>query len=53
MGGATPPARRKPGCPKCTAKPAEWTGEHAPGERRAAQARVFGTSGKAAAARRS
>ena len=30
-------ARREPGCPKCTAKPAERTGGHAPGERRATQ----------------
>lgn len=42
-------ARREPGCPKCTAKLAEWTGEYAPGERRATQPRVFDASEKAAA----
>ena len=46
-------ARREPGCPKCTAKLAERADEYTPGEGRTAQARVFGTSGKAAAARRS
>ena len=47
------PARREPGCPKCTAKLAERIDEHAPGERRATQPRAFGASEKAAAARRS
>ncbi len=44
-------ARRELGCPKCTAKLAEWIGEYAPGERRATQPRVFDASEKAAAAR--
>ena len=44
-------ARREPGCPKRTAKPAERTGGHAPGERRATQPRVFDASEKAAAVR--
>ena len=47
------PARREPGCPKCTAKLAERIDEHAPGERRATQPRAFGASEKAAAAKRS
>ena len=42
-------ARREPGCPKRTAKPAERTVGHAPGERRATQPRVFDASEKAAA----
>lgn len=42
-------ARREPGCPKRTAKLAEWTGEYAPGERRATRPRVFDASEKAAA----
>ncbi len=40
--------RREPGCPKCTAKPAERIDGHAPGERRATRPRVFDASGKAA-----
>ena len=42
-------ARRELGCPKRTAKLAEWTGEYAPGGRRATQPRVFDASEKAAA----
>lgn len=42
-------ARRELGYPKCTAKLAEWTGEYAPGGRRATQPRVFDASEKAAA----
>ena len=44
---------RELGYPKCTAKLAERIDEHAPGERRTAQPKVFGASEKATAARRS
>ena len=44
-------ARHGLGCPKCTAKLAERTDGHAPGERGATQPKASDASGKAAAAR--